>query len=309
MPGYYTGSHGFLISPEESTVSHTEDPFPLPRHRIRSLLLGGGYSLRRRLVRNWLPRRLWMKLNLGRATMKIVDRYGLEVRSGPFAGMRYPEEALGRASVLGAKLLGTYEQELAPTIEALIRERFQTILNVGAGEGYYAVGFALRSPESLIRGYEIDGWQRRLCGRVASANGVAGRVVIEEACRLERLADDALGRVLILCDCEGCELELLQPDRHPLLRTATLLIELHDSVDPTMTSQILSRFARTHDAEIIFVEQRDSARYEELAGLTEGEAHSVLWERAAGSWGLLRPRVDVLEERGPKVHPRGGSPA
>jgi hypothetical protein len=241
--------------------------------------------------------------------MRVVDRYGLEVRSGSFAGMRYPQEALGHASNLGAKLLGSYEQELVPTIEALLRERFQTILNVGAGEGYYAVGFALRSPESLIRAYEIDGWPRRLCGRLASVNGVAGRVLIEGACRLERLEGEALGRVLIVCDCEGCELDLLRPDRHPLLRAATLLVELHDSVDPTSTSQILRRFARTHDAELISSEPRDPERYEELAGIPEGEAHLVLWERAVGSWGLLRPRVNLRLEGSPRVHPRGASRA
>lgn len=277
-------------------MTNSEDSLPLPTHPLRNFLLGGGYSLRRRLVRNWLPRRLWMKLDLGRVTTMIVDRYGLEVRSGPFAGMRYPQDALGRASALGPKLLGSYEQELVPTIETLIRERFQTILNIGAGEGYYAVGFALRSPESLIRAYEVDSWQRRLCSRVASANGVARRVVIEGACRLEELEDGALGRVLLLSDCEGCELDLLQPDRYPFLRRATLLVELHDSVEPTTTSQILSRFARTHNAELISAEQRDPARYEELAGLPEGEARLVLWERTTGSWGLLRPRVDLPEK-------------
>lgn len=290
-------------------MSDTSDSFSPPTHRLRNLLLGGGYSFRRRLVRNWLPRRLWMKFSLGRATMKIVDRYGLEIRGGPFAGMRYPQEALGRAGALGAKLLGAYEQEIAPAVEALIAERFETILNVGAGEGYYAVGFALRSPESLVRAYEIDGSQRRLCGRVASANGVAGRVVTEGACRPERLEDEALGRVLILCDCEGCELDLLRPDRHPFLRIATLLVELHDSVEPTTTNQILSRFAETHEAELISLEKRDPARYEELAGMPEQEAHFVLWEKAAGSWGLLRPRVESLEDGSPKVPRRGGSRA
>lgn len=241
--------------------------------------------------------------------MRLVDRYGLKVRRGPFAGMRYPQDALGRTSHLGAKLLGSYEQELEPTIEALIDERFQTILNVGAGEGYYAVGLALRSPESLIRAYESDGWQRRLCAQVASTNGVAGRVVVEGACRLERLEGDALGRVLILCDCEGCELDLLQPDRHPFLRTATLLVELHDSVEPSTTTRIVSRFSRTHDAELIFAEQRDPTRYEELAGIPEVDAHLALWERDAGSWGLLRPRVDPREEGSTQVPSRGGSPA
>lgn len=265
---------------------------PPPRRRVRDLVLGDGYSFRRRLVRNTLPRRVWMRSALGRATMTVVRRCGLEIQGGPFAGMRYPEAAVGRTGYLAAKLVGSYEQELVPAVEALIDERFETVLNIGAGEGYYAVGFAMRCKEAKIRAYEIDHWERRMCARVANANGVADRVRIEEVCELHSLDSEALGRMLVLCDCEGCELELLQPDRHPILRTATLLVELHDSVDPTITSQILSRFSATHDAEIILGEQRDPTRYEQLAGMPEEDAQLAIWERPKGaSWGLLRPRL------------------
>ena len=63
------------------------------------------------------------------------------------------------------------------------------------------------------------------------------------------------------------------------------------------------------DAKLISAEQRDPASYEELVGMPEREARLVLWERATGSWGLLRPRFDRLEDESPKVHPGGGSPA
>lgn len=241
--------------------------------------------------------------------MRIVEQYGSRVRSGPFAGMKYPQNVLGRAPIVGAKLLGSYEQELAPTIQALLGERFQTILNIGVGEGYYAVGFALRCRDAQVRAYEIDGRQRRLCAQVASANGVAERVTIEGACDLERLRDDTLGRVLILCDCEGCELDLLRPDRHPLLRKATLIVELHNWEEPASTDQMLSRFSRSHDTEVIVMEHRDPARYSELAGMSEMEAGLVLWERDEGSWAVLRPRIDLTEEGSSEVHSTGGPTA
>lgn len=224
--------------------------------------------------------------------MWVVDRTGLEISNGPFAGMTYPKEAVGRASNLGAKLLGSYEYELGQIIEELIAEQFNTILNVGAGEGYYAVGFAGRCPESVVIAYEIDRGQRRLCRRLALANGVSNRVRLRGACRLEEIDGKDVGRLLVLCDCEGCELALLRPDRYPLLRTSTLLVELHDSVDPTLSRQILTRFDGTHDVEVIFAEERDATKYGDLAGMPKAVAQLVTFERnPPASWGLFRPRL------------------
>jgi len=47
---------------------------------------------------------------------------------------------------LTAKLLGTYEKELQDAIRALEKKRFGRIINVGAAEGYYAVGLARNFP-------------------------------------------------------------------------------------------------------------------------------------------------------------------
>lgn len=107
---------------------------------------------------------------------------------------------------------------------------------------------------------------------------------------LASLDGKQLGRVLVLCDREGCELELLHPDSHALLGGATLLVELHDSVNPNISRELVRRFSPTHDAEMIFAEQRDVTTYEELAGISEGDAELAIWEKAEGaSWGLLRP--------------------
>lgn len=76
---------------------------------------------------------------------------GLTVRRGPFAGLRYPShDAVG--SSLWPKLLGSYEAELAPTFEALCATPYRTVVDVGAAEGYYAVGLGLRLGEAPPRG-------------------------------------------------------------------------------------------------------------------------------------------------------------
>jgi hypothetical protein len=72
--------------------------------------------------------------------------YRLRVVSGPFMRMRYLTR--GFASAFAAKVLGTYEKELHGVIAAIMLVPFKRIIDVGAAEGYYAVGFALAHPAS-----------------------------------------------------------------------------------------------------------------------------------------------------------------
>src|SRR5712672_3591091 len=64
------------------------------------------------------------------------------VQQGPFRGMRYIDRAL--CSTLVPKWLGIYEREVGGCIEEAITLPFQTVVDIGAAEGYYAVGLALR---------------------------------------------------------------------------------------------------------------------------------------------------------------------
>jgi hypothetical protein len=75
---------------------------------------------------------------------RFVDNQGTTVLHGPFAGLMYPRDLLlAQADAPIAKLLGTYEQELHPVFEEVIAKQPRTIIDIGAAEGYYAVGLAL----------------------------------------------------------------------------------------------------------------------------------------------------------------------
>ena len=68
--------------------------------------------------------------------------------------MKYAPMSSG--SVLSPKVIGSYESPIHYWITDAISQSYDRILNIGCGEGYYAVGFSLKSPASRVYGYDID---------------------------------------------------------------------------------------------------------------------------------------------------------
>ena len=174
------------------------------------------------VLKGTLPRHydtLQQSLNqrrLRRVRMFLGQKYGLVVQSGPFAGMSYISEAI--CSSLVPKLLGSYESELHQVLNQILETDYQNVIDIGCAEGYYAVGLALRLPNARVYAMDVDSRARDLCITLAKANNVAERVVIEGACTHDRLNTLIKGRTLIICDCEGCELQLLDPRLAPGLK-------------------------------------------------------------------------------------------
>lgn len=171
-------------------------------------------------------------------------RNGTAVLAGPFKGMNYDVGAAEGA--WAARLLGVYESSLTPVFESVIARGYPQILDVGCAEGYYAVGLALRMPESRVFAHDTDPKARALAGRLAAANGVADRVILGgeighrdfDLCR--RL------RTFVLCDIEGAEDALLDPVAAPGLCFADILVEVHEGMKPGLMDRIAARFAATH---------------------------------------------------------------
>lgn len=225
------------------------------------------------------------------------------VSQGPFRGMRYL--ALAYCSEILPKLVGTYESELAPAIETICRAACDRIIDVGAAEGYYAVGMALRNPRADVVGFEINPSARYYLRRLARLNGVADRFAIRGACTVDSLADSMVGadRPAVICDCEGAEDQLLDPTRIEPLRRAWILVETHDGLETGdgvlagITSRLHERFAATHEIDVIA--SRGRHRDELPPGcdsLTDPEAAEAMDEgRPWAQWLFLRPRASRTE--------------
>src|SRR5687768_1267068 len=88
-----------------------------------------------------------------RAMEAVVGAQGYTVTAGPFAGMRYIDD-LPLDQALVPRLLGAYEAELSYPIQQLLAKGYDTVIDVGSSEGYYAVGFALRSPGTRVHAFD-----------------------------------------------------------------------------------------------------------------------------------------------------------
>ncbi|MBI3483875.1 MAG: methyltransferase [Acidobacteria bacterium] len=221
----------------------------------------------------------------------VVAANGLAVQSGPFRGMKYIKRAMG--SALLPKLVGSYEAELYGAMETAIARDFERVVNIGCGEGYYAVGLARRLPQARVWAFDTDGAARTACQKLAKENGVAERVQIEGACGPEELRKLTAEPALVVCDCEGYELELLTPENIAQPRACEIIVELHDSVDATISKTILARFSATHQAQVYEQTTRDPRAYPGLNGLSAEHQRLAMDEfRPAGiRWAYLRPRA------------------
>jgi hypothetical protein len=242
-----------------------------------------------------------------RTHRRILGRLGrtLRVAQGPFRGMYYVDLAYG--SEVLPKVVGTYEAELIPVIEAICRSGCDRIVDIGTAEGYYAVGMALRNPGAEVVGFEISPSARYYLRRLARRNGVSGRIAIRAECTVDslRAALTNSRRPALICDCEGSEDTLLDPDRIEALRCALILVETHDGLEidgqvlEGISYRLQERFEPTHDIEIIASRPRSREELpQDCAALTDDEAAEAMDEgRPWAQWLFLAPKPGTRRTR------------
>jgi hypothetical protein len=174
----------------------------------------------------------------------LLQQQGTVVMQGPLQGLDFLTQSAEGCHI--AKLLGCYEQPLQPFIESAIQAQYSTILNIGCAEGYYAVGMAQRMPHTRVMAYDLNPTAQKTCTELAAKNGVSERVQVGALFKPEDFNAYLGQRVLILCDIEGAELELLNPQAAPALTTMDLIVESHECLKPGVTQNLIDRFTPTH---------------------------------------------------------------
>jgi len=182
----------------------------------------------------------------------IRKRTGLIVARGPFKGMKYSEEMVERLPPW-PRILGTYEQEIYACIEDTCSSTFTRVINVGAAEGYYAVGLLMRLPGATGVAFEASAAFRESIRDLASINGVADRLDVAGFCDVAALKEHMPPGepALVFMDVEGHEKELLDPVAIPQLATAHVIVEVHEQEAPSVTKTLKSGFGTSHNIEII----------------------------------------------------------
>jgi hypothetical protein len=170
------------------------------------------------------------------------------VQAGPFAGMAYPRDRIQDIDAAVAKLLGTYEQEIAWVFQRAVERQVRTFIDIGCADGYYAAGIAHASPTTTTFAYDLAPSARDLCAQTAAASGVEDRVRIGKQFTVGALAALPAERALVLCDIEGGEVELLDSGAAAALRSSLVVVEVHEDERPGAGERLTQAFAGTHDA-------------------------------------------------------------
>jgi hypothetical protein len=226
----------------------------------------------------------------------LLQQQGTNVMQGPLQGLDFLPQSAEGCHI--AKLLGCYEQPLQPFIEAAIQQQYPTILNIGCAEGYYAVGMALRMPNTRVLAHDLNPKAQEVCAELAHKNQVADRVAVGGLFTPDDFAAYAGQKVLLMCDIEGAERELLDPAMAPSLKGMDIIVESHECLIQGITQLLIDRFKDTHDITLV---QDDGQRQlikppNWFINLAHLDQLLATWEWRSGPtpWLVMKPKTSTL---------------
>ena len=227
----------------------------------------------------------------------IMSRYNCTVQYGPLKGYEIPKESHWGGLARPSMLLGLYEREV---VSALVEhaEKRDIFIDVGAADGFFAVGLVARGIFKQSHAFEISKSGRQVIRKSSVINGVSHLVSVnrrfDENC-LAGAENIDLGRSVVLIDIEGDEFSLLGSPLIDQLRDAVVIIELHDfhfADGEELKSAFCSRLKVHFELTTITTGARELPRSAFLDALSDNERWLICSEGRARrmEWLIAVPR-------------------
>lgn len=224
----------------------------------------------------------------------IFQATGGRVQTGSFRDQVLIPRYMWGDGDTAAKLLGVYEDELHEFIEQAICGMPDTVINIGCAEGYYAVGMAKRLADVPVTAVDVDSRAAAIVRDTARANTIVNIETETHYVNADWIQAkcEPFNRPLLILDCEGAEIDLLDPAIATVLTRCTMLIECHDCVIPGITAELISRFETTHDIQQVTQRAKDPYQFEFLACLSDCDKWTLVHEGRPSTmhWLYLSPK-------------------
>ena len=139
---------------------------------------------------------------------------------------------------------------------------------------------------------DISSYARENCLLNADLNGVQDRVKVQGLYDGANFALLPEGKTLILCDIEGDEEELIDPEKYPALKKLDIIVEIHDLFRPKLSEQLIEKFKPTH--EIVLVKNNNAPKViklpDPLTELSELDQFLLGYEGRCGPtpWAVMK---------------------
>ncbi|MCA0276800.1 MAG: hypothetical protein LCH86_12415 [Proteobacteria bacterium] len=224
----------------------------------------------------------------------IARKLDFTVVRGPFKGLRLLEMGAWSDYDLLSKVLGSYELEVFQAVEHQISRSPNVIVNVGASEGYYAVGLKRRLPDADVYTFDIDQDSFEALDRCAKLNGVTINRLKKFDFKnplVDISSSAAEVRPLFVVACEGCENGIAEMSKS-VAAVSSFIVELHDLFVPGTTERLVNFLAPSHEIKLIDQSGRFVPDFPELTGVP-GPIASILLDEFRGAsmqWIYAVPR-------------------
>jgi len=226
----------------------------------------------------------------------IHDVHGNTVAYGLFEGMQLSENVWWGKYDVPLKILGAYEAQVLKKM-AEFAQHSSTFIDIGAADGYYAVG-ALKSglfEQSIC--FEISEKGREALLENAKINGVSDKLTIFEEADQNSLASLSKQSTdgFVLCDIEGAEFSLFNHQVFKELRNMHLIIELHCMFFENgehLKEELISAAEEFFVIELMRSANAPVGEFDELSHFKDDYRYLAFSESrdTAGEWLVLKPK-------------------
>lgn len=235
-----------------------------------------------------VQREIWRKETIRerqeRISLEVFDLFGGKVAYGPFIGLELERNPWWGKLDLGSQCIGLYEKEILDLIEMIPDGKYSQFIDIGAADGYYAIGMLLSKKVTKSICFEQSDKGRKVIEANWKKNGSIGEMkIFGEADRknLSELNENELIDALVMIDIEGFEFELLSIEVLFILRKSTIILEVHNFVDNFLIKyeNLLRNAAKFFKIELIQNIDRRTMSFPELRDFTDDNRLLLISER------------------------------
>jgi predicted RNA methylase len=226
--------------------------------------------------------KLFIEKRRHQITNYFLNLFNFEVRYGKLQGVKISNISNWSHSDKAGMLFGLYELEVVELV-ARLSSKYSHFIDIGAGEGFYAVGFARNHFEKVIA-FEMNEKGRSIIREVASQNNVLEKIQIFGAA--ERQFYKKLGYLdpsdaIILMDIEGFEFEIIDSDFFAHFQNSDIIVEVHDFMVESgaeKLQKLVASSVSTHSMRQFSTGARDLSGLKELETLSDTDRWLVCSE-------------------------------
>jgi len=224
---------------------------------------------------------------------KVWEHYDGEIAYGIFKGLKINIESdWSGTKDIGPKVFGLYENQILKWIEG---KEFNLFIDIGAADGYYALGILYSNIASTAVTFEISEKDREICRASAITNNVFDKIIVKGEASSSEIIQvvKSHDHGLIIIDIEGGEYNLITREVLEAARNYYIVIEIHEIENEEIKLSMFKLCAEFHNIEQLTGLERDFPRDKFTEKLTDNERALLLSEGRpfAMNWVALSPKI------------------